>query len=76
MNMPMGSRSNWHQPSDRNQPEYILVPMESETTWPVRSTSMQEFIAVTLGFCDMMAVLLTCAMSIITGKKITAAQTH
>lgn len=31
-------------------PEYIRVPMESDTTCPVRSTSMDEFIAVTLGF--------------------------
>ena len=31
-------------------PEYIRVPMESATTCPVRSTSMHEFIAVTLGF--------------------------
>lgn len=30
-------------------PEYILVPMESETTCPVKSTSIHELIAVILG---------------------------
>ncbi len=40
-------------------PEYIVVPIESETTCPVRSTSKQEFMAVTLGFWAMIGVLLT-----------------
>jgi len=36
-------------------PENILVPMESETTCPLISTSMQELIAVTFGFWHMKA---------------------
>lgn len=32
------------------KPEYILVPIESDTIWPVKSTSMQELIAVIFGF--------------------------
>ena len=44
-------------------PEYILVPMESDTTWPVRSISMQELIAVIFGFWAIIAVLFTYATS-------------
>ena len=42
------------------------MPIESETTCPVMSTSMHELIAVTLGFLLMIAGLLTYAMSNIT----------
>ena len=34
----------------RDRPEYMRVPMESAQTCPVRSTSIQELIAVTRGF--------------------------
>ena len=44
-------------------PEYILVPIESEQTCPVRSISIQELIAVTLGFWQITAVLLVKATS-------------
>src|SRR6218665_2521256 len=40
-------------------PEYIFVPIESETTCPVKSISRQEFIAVTFGFWAIIATLLT-----------------
>ena len=33
-----------------HKPEYILFPMESDTTCPVRSISIHELRAVTLGF--------------------------
>lgn len=31
------------------KPEYILVPIESDEIWPVKSTSIHELIAVILG---------------------------
>ena len=45
------------------------MPIESETTCPVMSTSMHELIAVTLGFLLMIAGLLTYAISNITEMK-------
>lgn len=42
--------------------------MESETTCPVKSTSMQELMAVTFGFIAMMLVEFTNEMSHITEK--------
>jgi hypothetical protein len=47
-------------------PEKIRVPMESATTWPVKSTSMALLIAVTLGFRRMTAVSFTYPQSSIT----------
>ena len=40
-------------------PEYIRNPIESAQTWPVRSISIAELMAVTLGFCLITAVSLT-----------------
>ena len=45
--------------------------MESEATCPVRSTSMQELMAVTFGFNAITLVELTNEMSHITTNKIT-----
>lgn len=44
-------------------------PIESETTWPVRSTSMQELMAIGRGFCAMMTGEFTQAMSHISATK-------
>ena len=43
--------------------------MESEETWPVKSTSMQELMAVTFGFNDITLVALTNEMSHMTASK-------
>ena len=50
--------------------------MESETTWPVMSTSIQEFMAVTLGFLHIIAGLLTYAMSSIAVIEIQSYKVH
>lgn len=55
----------------KNLPEYIRVPIESLTTWPVRSTSMQELMAVTLGFWETSTDELTHWTSPITRAKVT-----
>ncbi len=44
-------------------PENCFSPIESATTWPVRSTSMALLMAVTFGLRRMTAVSLTKAMS-------------
>lgn len=41
------------------KPEYIFVPIESDTTWPVKSTSIHELMAVTFGFWLVMDTRLT-----------------
>src|SRR5690606_16839122 len=45
-------------------PEYCMLPMVSAQTCPVRSISMAEFMAVTLGFLRITAVSLVKAVSL------------
>ena len=63
---------SWHTPAARMKstwppkPDTMRVPTESDTTWPVRSTSIAELIAVTLGFlriCWMSFTQLTSPMT-------------
>lgn len=51
------------------KPEYIRVPIESEQTCPVRSTSIAELMAVIFGFCAMTGIAFTYAISSISVKE-------